>query len=493
MPKYSTQYPKQWEAFQRCGAAKLISIEEKFDPEKAEKLFYTHLISKQKIDESLYKSNQHAKPINWVRYESKNNNNVTPYVKNLLDEDDTTTEDKMVQLDQEVDKLFRGTINVNVANRKIYLRQFCKKIKLPIFDHEIQTALLKGRKRASGAVDVYTPDSIIHAPKAKWIWEGVLMQSSTNIIASLPKCGKTTLLVQMLALWSRGVIDEFMGHKLVGECPPVIIVGNDMSHNQWCELLNKFGLAEYLGDDNWRVLDPIKYMWTRNNPLHLDEEGLPILADKVGEFKGQNPIVIVDSYAKSVPKGTSEKDEGFAEPLYEFQEVVAPCNATGLVIHHSGRADSNSAIKLARGHTSLTAAADQVVALKWLNKEQNIQDKRILLLTEGRAEEQQLVIIQEKDGFHLCGDYDQVVEEEKIRKVIDNLNDRQEMVYDLVQERSAKDLPTTYNDVAPLLKGIEDANRQARKTLNQLENHKLIFSSKEVRNQKNSCWYWVTK
>ena len=134
-----------------------------------------------------------------------------------------------------------------------------------------------------------------------------------------------------------------------------------------------------------------------------------------------------------------------------------------------------------------------VIALKWLKKEENLQDKRILLLTEGRAEEQQLVIIQEQDGFHLCGDYDQVVQEEKIREVVDNLNDRQEMVYDLVQERSAKDLPTTYNDVAPLLKGIEDANRQARKTLNQLENHKLIFSSKEVRNQKNSCWYWVTK
>ena len=43
------------------AAAKLISIEEKFDPEKAEKLFYTHLISKQKIDESLFKSNQHTK------------------------------------------------------------------------------------------------------------------------------------------------------------------------------------------------------------------------------------------------------------------------------------------------------------------------------------------------------------------------------------------------------------------------------------------------
>ena len=58
------------------------------------------------------------------------------------------------------------------------------------------------------------------------------------------------------------------------------------------------------------------------------------------------------------------------------------------------------------------------------------------------------------------------------------------IVDDLLQERSAKDLLTTYNDVAPLLKNIEDANRQARKTLNQLENDKLIFSNKEVRNQK---------
>ena len=43
MPKYSTVYPKEWEAFQRCGAAKLISIEEKFDPEKAVKQFHYFL------------------------------------------------------------------------------------------------------------------------------------------------------------------------------------------------------------------------------------------------------------------------------------------------------------------------------------------------------------------------------------------------------------------------------------------------------------------
>ena len=83
------------------------------------------------------------------------------------------------------------------------------------------------------------------------------------------------------------------------------------------------------------------------------------------------------------------------------------------------------------------------------------------------------------------------LKKKKLEKVIDNLNDRQEMVYDLVQERSAKDIPTTYNDVAPLLEGIEDANRQARKTLTQLEKHKLIIGDLKVRNKVETKWYWI--
>ena len=67
------------------------------------------------------------------------------------------------------------------------------------------------------------------------------------------------------------------------------------------------------------------------------------------------------------------------------------------------------------------------------------------------------------------------------------------MVYQLVQERSANDIPTTYNDVAPLLKGIEDANRQARKTLTQLEKHKLIIGDLKVRNKVETKWYWINK
>ena len=37
------------------------------------------------------------------------------------------------------------------------------------------------------------------------------------------------------------------------------------------------------------------------------------------------------------------------------------------------------------------------------------------------------------------------------------------MVYEIIKERSAKDLPTTYKEVAPLLEDIKDPERQARK------------------------------
>ena len=39
------------------------------------------------------------------------------------------------------------------------------------------------------------------------------------------------------------------------------------------------------------------------------------------------------------------------------------------------------------------------------------------------------------------------------------------MVYEFIKERSAKDIPTTYKEVAPLLEVIKDPERQARKTL----------------------------
>ena len=65
------------------------------------------------------------------------------------------------------------------------------------------------------------------------------------------------------------------------------------------------------------------------------------------------------------------------------------------------------------------------------------------------------------------------------------------MVHKIVKERSAKDLPTTYKEVAPLLEDIKDPERQARKTLEQLLKLNLITGNLEVRNKVETKWYWI--
>ena len=65
------------------------------------------------------------------------------------------------------------------------------------------------------------------------------------------------------------------------------------------------------------------------------------------------------------------------------------------------------------------------------------------------------------------------------------------MVYGIITERSAQDLPTTYKEVAPLLEDIKDPERQARKTLTQLEKYNLIIGNLKVRNKVETKWYWI--
>ena len=42
--KNSQKFPQEWDAFQRCGSSKFISIEEEFDPHLAEVGRYSQLL-----------------------------------------------------------------------------------------------------------------------------------------------------------------------------------------------------------------------------------------------------------------------------------------------------------------------------------------------------------------------------------------------------------------------------------------------------------------
>jgi len=77
------------------------------------------------------------------------------------------------------------------------------------------------------------------------------------------------LFIDLISKWHLG-FDEYLGRKLIGPCPPVLIVGIDMPRSRWMPLLGRFGLAEWNDEKGkWFLLKngPIKGMFTQNEPF----------------------------------------------------------------------------------------------------------------------------------------------------------------------------------------------------------------------------------
>ena len=343
-------------------------------------------------------------------------------------------DERIKALDQALERLFQGK-KVDFKNRMIMAREFASELKIKISPEELRARVWDARKRVEGNIDEYSSSDIIEAPPHVWSWENLIMMSDTNLLSASPKVGKTTLMIEMIGKWSRGVVDEFLGLKFTGECPKIILIGTDMPNARWMPLLNKFGLAEKLSDTTYKFLDPIIAYFPTERPLHLDDQGLSKIADIVE--KNPNCICLLDSYAACCPDGIDEKSVHFSQPLKDLKEVTTPHKVTNIVIHHSGSegARSNDAVRASRGHSSLPAAVSQLIGMRWHNKEEDIEDNRIILHTKGRGDEGiRLVVEQHNEGFELKGTYAEVMKDQKREKIISGLTERQQDVLQISEE-----------------------------------------------------------
>ena len=263
--------------------------------------------------------------------------------------------------------------------------------------------------------------------------------------------------------------------------PPVFIVGPDMPRSRWLPLLNRFGLAERIGKDKWKLLNPIVGLFTQNESLHLDDSGLSRIGELVSKHEGC--LLLIDSYSKVVaPLGVKEADASFAGPIGDLQEVVAPFGVTTIVIHHSGKQSLGSgAVRASRGSTALPAAVSQVINLKWFNRDENRQDKRILLETEGRGMSLEAIILQTQYGFETEGNATDVIEKQKEKEKIARLQDSQAEVFEEVKDRRPQEV--TSGDIKNALR-IGD--RSALRSLRALERKGLLISETR-RTDKGRC------
>ena len=393
----------------------------------------------------------------------------------ILNSESKSTKERLELFDQEVDKLFQEDCQIKTRDRIVFLREKSRELELSLRDSEIRAKIWEGRKRSTGLVEMLSPDMEIEAPQEVWLVEDLIMKSDTNLLVASPKVGKTSLVIDLIGRWSRGVHDSYLGQKFIGKCPPVVIVGTDMPRSRWMPLFGRFGLAQPVGKDKWKLLDPIVGLFTQNEALHLDDPGL----DRIGEIASKNEgcLMLIDSYSKCVsPLGLKESDSSFAGPIGDLQEVVAPYGVTLIVIHHSGKQSLDSgAVMASRGTTALPAAVSQIINLKWFNRHEDRQDKRILLETEGRGESLEAIILQNQYGFESEGNASEVIEKLRERKIIADLPDIQSEALDEVKNLFPKE--TTTGDIK---KALKTGNRNALRALRALEKKGLLVSENKT-------------
>lgn len=377
-----------------------------------------------------------------------------------------TTAEKLLRLEK-CAKDLRIT-KVPYPHRLPRIRSLARELDISMRDQELTTMLsCAGKKKGIGKF--LRPGIKLEITSQRWLCDGLLLKGCLNLLVALPKQGKTSLLISLIAAWHRqeaysGLLPTFLNRDLVGACPKVLIIGSDQGLIDWAAMLKPAGL---MSEDN-ELLDPIIGLAHAGNPIHLDPEGIDAIAEEVK--KHQNMMILIDSLAACLaPLGLKEESPEAALPLQELVEALDGTDATTVLIHHAakGRAEEGAS-SASRGSTAIPALASQILQLSPTSNDRN--DERKTLRTQGRGS-QPLSLVIERNGAHWtsCGSTEDLERERQREETIEKLTDRQQSALIVVEDQWEQGSYTTAKDVSSQLElDGTDPERKALDVLKQL-------------------------
>ena len=112
--------------------------------------------------------------------------------------------------------------------------------------------------------------------------------------------------------------------------------------------------------------------------------------------------------------------------------------------------------------------------MAWFKRNESKTDKRVLLETEGREEDLQLLILQNTGGWTLEGDASEQLEALFKQEQEDKLSDAMADVLELCRERWRDFKRTTRKDVVQHCESFKDKDRKALRTRRSLEGKQLL-------------------
>tara|TARA_E500000331_G_scaffold83327_1_gene79039 strand:+ start:1123 stop:2478 length:1356 start_codon:yes stop_codon:yes gene_type:complete len=398
-----------------------------------------------------------------------------------------STKQDITRIEEFAREIIRNKKVIPVTQRLQHLKKCVASMgKAGLAFNEQQLRQILGEQRAvlNGSNKPWKGGDVLKFNPAPFMWHGVIMKNTTNLIVSLPKVGKSRLFTQMYGQLVQGE-DSFLGQKLQDEIPYLYISGCDQPDDDWALCLKLAGLLDPATD---KLHKYILQLHTKNkNPLHLDEKGIDQIAENCAEYRGKI-FLLLDSYHSHVaPLGLKESDACYAEPLQDLQEAIAPYKPTLAVIHHSNRNSVGQGASMSsRGTTALPAAVSQTINMAKMQSESPLApiDDRVKLTTEGRASKPvDLIIEQVNDGYEwkLHGNAAKVAKLEAVQEIVEGLNERQTLaIEDMVEHVQATGCGMSAEDLAAAL-NLDSRNPEARarEVMATLEKKHLILKAGE--------------
>ena len=121
-----------------------------------------------------------------------------------------------------------------------------------------------------------------------------------------------------------------------------------------------------------------------------------------------------------------------------------------------------------------------MICLSWFKRRECKTDKRVLLETEGREEDLQLLVLQHAAHWTLEGDAAEQLEALFKQETEDKLSDAMADILELCRERWRKFKRTTRRDVVQHCDAYKDKDRKALRHLRSLEGMGLLESKAET-------------
>ena len=381
--------------------------------------------------------------------------------------------------------------NVPVLKRSAVIRNQALGKKLHLRDKDVFAILSKARDNKRGTEEGETPDVEFDIKEEKWLWNNLIAEGTLNLVVSMPKVGKSSLISAFLGALTSGNT-EFLGQELLGGVRNIYICGTDQPLNDWMQILMPVGLAAKTSKGKGVILSPLKKLWHKGKPIYLTEEYIQKLEEIAKADK--NSIFVLDAFATLISgTGLDENHAECVEPVRMLFEALAPTGATIILLHHEGSTNSHRrASEASRGTNALPAEASQIIQLNWLNPE-NKDDNRISVSTQGRNSKPVDMVIEQIDRavWQNHGTSAEIKEEIKLEKIINGLTERQQDVYQIIEEH-----PIDFITPTQLAEKVEFSEKEktnldlCRRTLDQLVKKKLVENKKASTDKSVENRYW---